>query len=74
MTRAVTIFLSGEDQSKLTDYAELIADLVDEAMIAQENAKEVPAGVTYDGVQVVDPDEPDETETIEPEVIQPEKE
>lgn len=71
MTRAITIFITGEDTDVLTRYSEKIADLVDDAMQTQEETHEIPTGLKYDGVSVVDPDGPEETETITPEVVKP---
>lgn len=67
-TRIITFAVSGENEQTLNEYAEELADLVDEAMEAQEEGGNIPAGVTYDGVEVVDPDAPD-AEAVEPEVV-----
>lgn len=60
MTRAVIIFLSGEDEAKLTAYAEALADLCDEAMEQQEKKAEIPEGIKWNGIDVIDPDNDEE--------------
>lgn len=73
MIRVVSIVLSGSNSESLVKYAELIADLVDDAMQSQEETNQVPPTVKYDGVTVDDPDASEVTETITPEIVPPVK-
>jgi len=69
MTRVVVITLSCSDndpkaEAALADYADEIADLADEAMESQEKNKNIPEGVSYEGTEVLDPDE-EEAEIVD---------
>lgn len=53
----------------LVKYAEEIADLADEAMVAQEQGDNIPSGIKYSGIFVVDPENPEAVDD-EPEVVE----
>ncbi len=63
MTRIIAFSISGNKVDDLEAYAQKLADMVDEAMVAQESGNLIPAGVTYDGIAVEDPDAPEAPET-----------
>ncbi len=67
-TRAITIYIKGDNPVVLSEYAEKLADLADEAMVGQEENDSIPDGVEYEGVEIIDPDAP---EVEEPEIVQP---
>lgn len=62
MTRAIVVYISGDNEPVLHEYAEALADMIDEAMESHEKTKQIPEGVKWDGVSVLDPDKPDEPE------------
>jgi hypothetical protein len=76
MTRVVVITLScsnSKAEADLLEYAEEIADLADEAMESQEKSGNIPEGVKYEGIEVLDPDDPDAAKVAEVEILDPEK-
>ncbi len=73
MIRSVIIQIKGNDAKTLDAYAEVLADLADDAMVSQEETKQIPKGIEYEGVAVIDPDAPEEKEVIQPEIVEEEK-
>ncbi len=62
MTRSIIIEITGNDPKALDAYAEILADLADDAMVSQESENQIPKGIKYEGVAVIDPDAPEAEE------------
>lgn len=59
--RYVTVVLQSENEVLLKQAADALADKIDDAMKDQE----LPVSVEFTGVEVIDPDEPEEAEIVD---------